>query len=131
MNTVSYRLLSALVITVAMNTVVPCAFADAAAGPSLVPAVTVHFADLNPATADGIRALYDRIADAAQTVCGSSFSLWDTDAHRNWKACYRATIDHTVRKINRPELTALHQKMIGNPAQAQGTASAVAAVRDR
>lgn len=117
MNTNFQRLLPAVVLAGALIAVAPCASADdAKPTPSLDPAVTVHFADLNPASPEGIRALYDRIADAAQTVCGPSFSLWDANAYRNWKSCYRATIDHTVRQINRPELTALHQRLTGNPA---------------
>jgi UrcA family protein len=132
MNITTCRLLSALLITVAVCAAAPCASAaDTNPGAALTPAVTVHFADLNPSTAAGVHALYDRIADAAQTVCGPSFSLWDANAHRTWKVCYRATIDHTVRQINRPELTALHQKMMGSPAPGQVAASAVAAVRIR
>ena len=132
MNTMPYRLLPVLVLMVAMNAWAPCAAAaNANHSPTLDPSVTVHFADLNPGTADGVRALYDRIVDAAQTVCGPSFSLWDGNAHRTWKACYRATIAHTVRQINRPALTALHQKMLGIPAPSQVAANAVAEVRIR
>ena len=129
MNTMTDRLLSVLVLIVAMSALAPCAAAaDANHNPALTPSVTVHFADLNPATAQGARALYDRIADAAQSVCGPSFSLWDDNAHRTWKTCYRATIAHTVRQINRPELTALHQKMLGIPAPGQVAANARADV---
>ena len=125
MNTMTDRLLSVLVLIVAMSALAPCATAaDANHSLALKPSVTVHFADLNPATAQGARALYDRIADAAQSVCGPSFSLWDANAQRTWKACYRATIAHTVRQINRPELTALHQKMLGIPAPGQVAANA-------
>ena len=132
MNAIAYRLLSLLVSVVALNAATPCAFAAGAnPDPALTPAVRVHFADLNPSTAAGARALYDRIADAAQSVCGPVFSLWDANAHRTWKACYRATIDHTVSKINRPELTALHQKTIGNPVRSQIAASPLAAVKIR
>lgn len=91
---------------------------DAEAGRPLEPVVTVHYADLNPGTPAGVGALYERIKDAAQTVCGPSFSLWDSNAYPNWKICYRATIDHTVQQINLPLLTAMHQKT-GHALQAQ------------
>ena len=118
MNTVYHRQVTTVLFAAAFAAMMlaqaPSARADAARPiPSLDPAVTVHFADLNPSTPEGVRALYDRIADAAQTVCGPSFSVWDGNAFRNWRTCYRATIDHTVRQINRPELTALHQKTLG------------------
>jgi UrcA family protein len=90
----------------------------------LEPAVTVRFADLNPSTPAGVSALYARIEDAAQTVCGPSVSLWDANAYRNWKICYRTTIDHTVRQINLPQLTALHQRVTAQPAQIAAGGSA-------
>ncbi len=111
MNTVSRSLLAAAVLGGALLASAPYATADyARAARPMDPAVTVHFADLNPATPAGVAALYARIEDAAHTVCGPSFSLWDANAYRTWKECTRSTIDHTVRRINLPLLTALHQK---------------------
>ncbi len=120
MNTVFCRQVATVVLATllagAMLVGAPSARADdAKTGRSLNPAVTVRFADLNPSTPEGIRALYERITDAAQTVCGPSSSLWDANAYWNWRTCYRATIANTVRQINRPQLTALHQKMTGRP----------------
>ena len=92
------------------------------------PVVTVHFADLNPATPAGVAALYARIEDAAHTVCGPSFSLWDAGAYRTWKQCYRATIDHTVKRINLPLLTALHLQA-GSPLQVVSGGAAPAPLR--
>jgi UrcA family protein len=78
------------------------AIADTARPNSLEPTVTVRFADLDLHSAAGARVLYRRIQGAAQTVCRRG--RWAT-----WKECYRATIDVTVRQIDRPALTALHQ----------------------
>jgi UrcA family protein len=117
MNIVFHRPLPAVVLAAAMFAVAPYAGADdAKPARSLIPAVTVRFADLNTSSPQGVRALYDRIAAAAQSLCGPSSSLWDSSALQNWRSCYRATIDHAVRQINRPELTALHQKTIGRVA---------------
>jgi UrcA family protein len=130
MNITIRRLIPMVVLVAAMSSVAPCASAaEAQPSRSLDPTVTVHFADLNPSTPEGVRALYDRITAAAETVCGPSYSTWDSNAHRNWKICYRATIDHTVRQINRPQLTALHQKISGT--QGQVVASATAPNRSR
>jgi UrcA family protein len=117
MNTVFHRLLPAIFLAGAMFAVAPYACADdAKPAPSLTPSVTVHFADLNPSSPEGVRALYGRITNAAETVCGTKLSVWDFSGLRHWKTCYRATIDHAVRQINRPELTALHQKTMGKGA---------------
>jgi UrcA family protein len=78
--------------------------------------LTVRFADLNPATAEGARVLYGRIKSAANKVCGPSFSLWQSDAYWRWRVCYQATIDHTVSQLNLAELTALHRSMTPAPA---------------
>ncbi len=132
MNTFIRRLLPTIVLVAAIGSGARGALADdAKLGRSLDPAATVHFADLNPSTAEGVRALYDRITAATQTVCGPSYSTWDANAHRNWKSCYRATIAHTVRQINRPRLTALQQTIIGNSAQGQVVASATAQNKSR
>jgi UrcA family protein len=92
--------------------------ADARAVHPMESVVTVHYADLNPSTPVGVAALYARIEDAARSVCGPSFSLWDPGAYRNWRLCYRMTVDHTVRQLDLPLLTALHQTP-GSPLHAQ------------
>ena len=113
MKTLIQRLIPMVVLGGAMLSAAPYAAAGDAGARGLDPAVAVRFSDLSASTPEGARVLYGRIVDAAQTVCGPSASLWDADAYRNWKTCYRATVDHVVRQINRPQLTALHQSLTG------------------
>jgi len=79
---------------------------------SLEPSVTVRYGDLNLSSKDGARTLYNRIRTAAQTVCGPSFSVWDSSRWQAWKVCYNETIDVMVKRVNRPMLTAVHEQSI-------------------
>jgi UrcA family protein len=80
-----------------------------------LPSVTVHFAELNLLSPEGVKALYGRIKSAARDVCGTSFSLWDGHRPFTMQACYRETIDHAVRDVNLPKLTALHDLSTSKP----------------
>jgi len=87
------------------------ATSHAAAAPSnnrLDPPVAVTFGDLNLATAQGTRILYDRLSAAAHAVCTTGAS-WDPKAYFAEKDCYRATLDRVVAKLNLLQLTALHR----------------------
>jgi len=88
-----------------------------AAQPTLsdLPSVTVHFAELNLLSPDGVKVLYGRIKSAARDVCGTSFSLWDGRRPFTMQACYRETVDHAVRDVNSPKLTALHELGTSKP----------------
>jgi UrcA family protein len=101
----------ALALTGALSAGATTALAGAAVRHTLDPAVTVRFADLNLNNAEGARTLYGRIRNAAQTVCGPRYSLWDGRSARAWQECYRKTIDEAVTQVNRPKLTALHLRM--------------------
>jgi UrcA family protein len=71
-------------------------------GPSLV----VSYGDLDLSSADGVRALYKRIALAAREVCPREGGLdlaGVTFAH----ACRAAAIERAVARINNPQLAAL------------------------
>jgi UrcA family protein len=93
---------------------------DARPSSNLDPAVTIHFGDLNPSTSEGVHAIYGRIASAAHAVCGTSSSFWDANWHPARKVCYQAAMDHAVKLINLPKLTALHEsKMHGLASQAR------------
>ena len=88
------------------------ALADSPARPrTLDGSITVRFSDLNVHSAEGARILYGRIRSAAQTVCGPQFSLWDGGRMREWRQCYRLTIDDAVTRINLPLLTSLHRNL--------------------
>ncbi len=82
------------------------------APPAIEKSATVRFADLNLESPEGARALYSRIRSAAASLCGEQFSLWDGNRSREWKDCYRTTIERAVVRLNRPALTAVHRDSI-------------------
>jgi UrcA family protein len=114
------------VLTSVLLAVASAAFADPAPSPPRsAPSLTVRFRDLNLSTPQGNRALYGRISSAATMVCGpSSISVWYAPQYWVWKACYDATMDGVVRKLNLPALTDLHssikQRAQGKPALRAG-----------
>jgi UrcA family protein len=104
------KLIVTLGATLWLGTMATSALADPPAVPPLVAkSTTVRFADLNLQSPEGARALYARIRTAAAELCGEQFSLWDGNRLREWKTCYRATIDRAVVQLNRPALTAMHR----------------------
>jgi UrcA family protein len=114
MNTSISRSISITVLVLAWSAASSPAHADAVSQPNRLdlPSVRVRFADLNPSTPEGVKKLYARVKSAAHDVCGTPFSLWDGTRAGTWKACYLETIDKTVRDINWPNLTALHEQSI-------------------
>jgi UrcA family protein len=78
------------------------------------PSVTVRFGDLNTASPEGIKTLYSRIRAAADGVCTKEV-MWYPAAFRAQKACYRATLESVVAKLNLSGLTALHRATVGEP----------------
>jgi UrcA family protein len=79
------------------------------------PSVTVRFADLNLSSPEGNRVLYARLRKAAQTVCGTRYSVWDHGRVRAWNECFRATVDYAVAQINTPMLISLHKQLAKAP----------------
>jgi UrcA family protein len=88
----------------------------AKAGPqpdrSLEPHVTVQFGDLKTSTAEGIRVLYERINSAADAVCSRGGGDWYPAEHWARQECVRATVDHVVRRLDLPRLTAMHRARV-------------------
>lgn len=83
----------------------------AAAGPtessSLRPTVKVRFAGLDVSSSAGAQILYNRIKDAAETVCRNGTD-WYPTVHWAQQDCLRATVNHAVAELNIPEITAMH-----------------------
>ena len=89
------------------------AFADAAQSKPFDPApVTVRYDDLNLASSEGARVLYGRITAAARKICGPNIADWYPNARTAWKRCYNVTVDHAVKEVNAPMLTAVHGRAI-------------------
>jgi UrcA family protein len=85
--------------------------ASAATPAAKVPTVTVSYADLDLSKPAGVEMLYQRIKDAARTVCAplASKGLTREGVWRLWRDCYEQAVSNAVASINRPTLTALHR----------------------
>jgi UrcA family protein len=82
--------------------------ADASAEPpTAARSVRVNFRDLNLSTIHGAITLYERLKDAAQTVCDGPVA--GVAAYWEWRSCYDAALADAVAKVNSPLLTEVHR----------------------
>jgi UrcA family protein len=82
--------------------------ASAAGTPAAdAPSVVVHYADLNLATEQGARALYQRIAIAAWNVCPVEDNR-DLRAAAERRTCREQAIARAVRDVGTPLLAAVY-----------------------
>jgi UrcA family protein len=101
------RTISTWVLVLGLAAAASSALADPQPARPSGRAVTVHFADLDTSTAEGIRTLYQRIGAAALNVCSGSGGWYPTQVWAG-RECYLATVEHAVARLNLPRLTALH-----------------------
>jgi UrcA family protein len=95
------------------------AFAGAAASGRVVAqpygqvlAKKVAYGDLNLETEAGAKVLYARLRHAAQDVCSPYQS--DELAYKIvWRTCVENSLSDAVGRINKPRVTALHNKDAG------------------
>ena len=88
-----------------------------------IPATTVKYADLDLSHKAGEAVLYQRINQAAQTVCASlnmSDSVSPLSLGNAYKACLRNAVSGAVARIDRPEFTAFVTTQ-GSPATSKAT----------
>jgi UrcA family protein len=71
-------------------------------------AVTIEFRGASASTPQGASALYQRIQSASEYVC-SVIDHGDLASARNFRACVRATISDTVKKVDRQALTTVFE----------------------
>ena len=93
--------LFAAVAAVSLGSVAVAAHADPAVD---APARTVHYSDLNLNTNAGVAALYSRIRNAAQLVCGN-VDPRRLDEAASAKACIDKAVFSSVAAVNNPLLT--------------------------
>lgn len=67
--------------------------------------ITIRYADLNLSTQSDAHRLYQRITEAARTMCGHQGR--GVDAQLAWDSCVRGTVSDTVNTVNNPQLTAI------------------------
>jgi UrcA family protein len=96
---------TALVTAVALSA--PSFAAAPVEGAPGAPSQIVHFADLDLATATGVRTLYGRTWSAAWRVCLIVEPASASSDIENMK-CRQTLVDAAVEQVNWPALTALH-----------------------
>lgn len=95
-----------LTTLVAIATLATCVFSAAQASPSIGRSETVRFADLNTADSKGVAVLYERVAQAAQSVCQQLHVSGSLSATMRFSACWHAAVKNAVVTVNLPTLTA-------------------------
>ena len=100
----------AAVAAVCLASVTIGAHADQAAND--VPALTVHYSDLNLNTQAGAAILYKRIHHAAEQVCGDVDSRQLARAAAA-QACVHQAIFSSVQSVNNPKLTSEYNTRLG------------------
>jgi len=70
----------------------------------------VAFGDLNLDSEQGVKVLYARLRNGAQTVC-SSFEGRDLSFKRMWQTCVDRAVASAVVQVNRTSLTTLHNQI--------------------
>jgi UrcA family protein len=77
------------------------------------PSVTVNFADLNLATTEGSRALYQRLVAAAERVCPAPRSLMEIRDNYRRQNCINTAVENAVKDVRNPrfaEVAASHMR---------------------
>ena len=77
-------------------------WADTSSAPR---SVTVHFEDLNINSARGTTLLYQRIAHAAEDVCGDRARQRSLKFSSLYASCMRDAISGAVARVNHPTVT--------------------------
>lgn len=82
-----------------------------AADAAVVPALKVHYSDLNLSTEQGSLALYGRIVAAAHKVC-TVVDIRDLRAAAALGACRDQAVARAVRDVGSPMLAAVHAERV-------------------
>jgi UrcA family protein len=69
----------------------------------------VNYSDLNLDQPGDVAVMYERIQDAAKTVCRLDKSSWDGRVITHYRKCIQTVVDKAVHDVNHDTLTALHQ----------------------
>jgi UrcA family protein len=77
------------------------------------PSVTVNFSDLNLATTEGSRALYQRLVAAAERVCPTTNTLMEIRDNYRRQNCIDTAVENAVKDVRNPrfaEVAASHMR---------------------
>jgi UrcA family protein len=67
------------------------------------PAVTVKYTDLNLATTEGSRVLYQRLVEAAKRVCPEVGHAAELRTNREAQRCITASVERAVKEVKNPQ----------------------------
>jgi UrcA family protein len=111
---VSFLGLAALATAASMLVAVAPARAADPTDPDAVPAVAVHYSDVNVNTTAGAKVVYERIVLAAHSVCPQA-APGDLATYAVARSCQRAAIDRAVDEVHSEQLAlvASHSAPIG------------------
>ncbi len=73
--------------------------------------VAVSYTDLNLESEESVRVLYRRLKRASKKVCGiRPKKIYGSSVYHMWESqrCYRATLSHSVDKVDNDDLTRMH-----------------------
>jgi UrcA family protein len=73
------------------------------------PQLDVPYGDLNLAKPEGAKVMLQRIAGAAELVCGGRPSIRDMHERSVFRRCVRVTVADAVGQLRAPLVTALHE----------------------
>ena len=83
-----------------------------AADETVIGVEKVSYGDLNLNTEVGAEVLYRRLRHAAAEVCNPLGSVHAV-VQAGWRACYDKAMNSAVASVNKPMLTALHNRLSG------------------
>lgn len=93
-------------ILVAAATIAICGATIAQADGAFVPrSVTVRFADLDTASAQGAAVLYRRLQSAAESVCRDLEPGQELARRRVYANCIQTALGNAIVKVDRPAVT--------------------------
>lgn len=87
-----------------------------------VPRAVVSLAGLDLSTSKGADVVYGRIRSAAEVVCGVNQSRELVQITRA-RTCFRSAVDGAIAQADRPLLSALHARRMGNHREVMRSAS--------
>jgi UrcA family protein len=108
----SHSIISVIAASLITLSWAACSAQARAAGETVVGVEKVSYGDLNLATEAGAKVLYRRLRRAAALVCTPRGSLAEV-VKAGWRACYDKAMNSAVASVNKPMVTALHNRLSG------------------
>ena len=101
----------------------------AAVGPALAETIRIPYTKADLASDAGAAVLYEKIADAAKTLCVKDFQkpMWLVDETTLLNECAKESVAEAIAKTRDPALIGYHKQVLA--AKKAGTVSATLAMR--